>query len=169
MTGTGTPIRSSCSTMWGTAAAASSLFTVTRTSSLPARARAATCATVPATSAVSVVVIDWTTMGWADPMETPPTWTVVVRRRVRGGMGSNITADSGMPEPERNGLPRAAITGVATYVPDRVVTNADLSQRLDTSDEWIVTRTGIRERRGGGPRGAPPSLGAGGVRRVPAQ
>jgi len=58
-----------------------------------------------------------------------------------------------MPEPERNGLPRAAITAVATYVPDRIVTNADLSERLDTSDEWIVSRTGIRER----PRAPPAS------------
>jgi 3-oxoacyl-[acyl-carrier-protein] synthase-3 len=32
-------------------------------------------------------------------------------------------------------------------IPDRVVTNHDLEQRIDTTDEWIVTRTGIRERR----------------------
>jgi hypothetical protein len=51
------------STIAGTAAAASSLFTVTRTSSLPALARAATCAIVPSTSAVSVLVMDWTTTG----------------------------------------------------------------------------------------------------------
>lgn len=47
--------------------------------------------------------------------------------------------------------PRAAITAVATYVPDGILTNADLAKRLDTSDEWIVTRTGIHERRIGGP------------------
>jgi 3-oxoacyl-[acyl-carrier-protein] synthase III len=40
----------------------------------------------------------------------------------------------------------AKITGVATYVPPRVVTNADLEKIVDTSDEWIRTRTGIRER-----------------------
>ena len=40
----------------------------------------------------------------------------------------------------------AKITGVATYVPPRVVTNADLEKRVETSDEWIRTRTGIRER-----------------------
>ena len=38
------------------------------------------------------------------------------------------------------------ITGWGKYVPTRVITNADLERTLDTSDEWIVTRTGIRER-----------------------
>jgi 3-oxoacyl-[acyl-carrier-protein] synthase III len=40
----------------------------------------------------------------------------------------------------------AKITGVAAYVPPRVVTNFDLEKMVDTSDEWIRTRTGIRER-----------------------
>ncbi|MBV9884985.1 MAG: ketoacyl-ACP synthase III [Acidobacteria bacterium] len=40
----------------------------------------------------------------------------------------------------------AKITGVAGYVPPRVMTNADFEKILDTSDEWIRTRTGIRER-----------------------
>ncbi len=39
------------------------------------------------------------------------------------------------------------IVGWGKYVPERVVTNADFEQRLDTSDEWIFSRTGIRERR----------------------
>ena len=43
-----------------------------------------------------------------------------------------------------------AITGWGTALPDKVVTNADLAARLDTSDAWIVERTGIRERRMGG-------------------
>ena len=38
------------------------------------------------------------------------------------------------------------IIGLGSYLPARVVTNDDLAQRLDTSDEWIRTRTGIRER-----------------------
>jgi 3-oxoacyl-[acyl-carrier-protein] synthase-3 len=42
---------------------------------------------------------------------------------------------------------RSRITGLGTYVPPRVVSNDDLSQWMDTSDEWIVQRTGIRERR----------------------
>jgi 3-oxoacyl-[acyl-carrier-protein] synthase-3 len=41
----------------------------------------------------------------------------------------------------------AGIFGIGAAVPDHVITNADLEQRLDTSDEWIVRRTGIRERR----------------------
>lgn len=42
---------------------------------------------------------------------------------------------------------RSRITGLGSYLPPRVVTNDDLSEIMDTSDEWIVTRTGIRERR----------------------
>jgi len=41
----------------------------------------------------------------------------------------------------------AKITGWGKYVPERVVTNDDLARIVDTSDEWIRTRTGIRERR----------------------
>jgi 3-oxoacyl-[acyl-carrier-protein] synthase III len=41
----------------------------------------------------------------------------------------------------------AAITGIGSYVPDRVLTNDELSTMVDTSDDWIVERTGIRERR----------------------
>ncbi len=41
----------------------------------------------------------------------------------------------------------AAITAVEGFVPDNVVTNEDLSKFVDTSDEWITTRTGIKERR----------------------
>ena len=40
-----------------------------------------------------------------------------------------------------------SIAAVGSYVPERVLTNADLEKIVDTSDEWIVTRTGIRERR----------------------
>jgi 3-oxoacyl-[acyl-carrier-protein] synthase-3 len=40
----------------------------------------------------------------------------------------------------------ATITGTGMYVPDRVLTNADLAKLVDTCDEWIVERTGIRER-----------------------
>jgi 3-oxoacyl-[acyl-carrier-protein] synthase-3 len=45
-----------------------------------------------------------------------------------------------------NGTP-VSITGLGTHVPERVVTNDDLAKVVDTSDEWIVERTGIRERR----------------------
>ena len=42
---------------------------------------------------------------------------------------------------------RIGITGLGVHVPDRVFTNKDLEQFVDTTDEWIVERTGIRERR----------------------
>ena len=40
-----------------------------------------------------------------------------------------------------------SIVGTGSYTPERVLTNADLSRMVDTSDEWITTRTGIKERR----------------------
>jgi 3-oxoacyl-[acyl-carrier-protein] synthase III len=43
--------------------------------------------------------------------------------------------------------PRISITGLGCHVPEKVVTNDDLAALVDTSDEWIVERTGIRERR----------------------
>ncbi len=45
--------------------------------------------------------------------------------------------------PKRN----ATITAVGHYVPDRILSNADLEKMVDTNDEWIRTRTGITERR----------------------
>lgn len=42
---------------------------------------------------------------------------------------------------------RAAITGIGTYVPEYILTNEELSTMVDTSDEWIMTRIGIKERR----------------------
>jgi 3-oxoacyl-[acyl-carrier-protein] synthase-3 len=42
---------------------------------------------------------------------------------------------------------RSQVVGCGAYLPQRIVTNDDLARRLDTSDEWIVQRTGIRERR----------------------
>jgi 3-oxoacyl-[acyl-carrier-protein] synthase III len=41
---------------------------------------------------------------------------------------------------------RSAVTGVGSYLPENIVTNADLSKFVDTSDEWIIERTGIRQR-----------------------
>src|SRR3989440_5439358 len=40
-----------------------------------------------------------------------------------------------------------SITGVGSYVPAKILTNADLEKMVETSDEWITTRTGIKERR----------------------
>ncbi|TAJ99409.1 MAG: ketoacyl-ACP synthase III [Chloroflexota bacterium] len=42
---------------------------------------------------------------------------------------------------------RAHVTGWGRYVPEQILTNADLEKMVDTNDEWIVSRTGIRERR----------------------
>lgn len=42
---------------------------------------------------------------------------------------------------------RSAVTGAGAYLPDDIVTNADLARVVDTSDEWIQERTGIKERR----------------------
>ena len=48
---------------------------------------------------------------------------------------------------EEGVLPRTAFLGTGYHVPERVVTNHELSELIDTSDAWIVERTGIRERR----------------------
>ena len=79
--GTVMPACARRSRMCGTAAAASSVLTVTRTISEPARARARTCATVASMSAVSVLVIDCTTIGASPPTFTPPTTAWMLRRR----------------------------------------------------------------------------------------
>ena len=51
-------------------------------------------------------------------------------------------ADRGTP-----GRRTAHVTGWGRYAPSQILTNADLEKMVDTSDEWIRTRTGIRERR----------------------
>jgi 3-oxoacyl-[acyl-carrier-protein] synthase-3 len=50
----------------------------------------------------------------------------------------------------RPGAKGAVISGWGTALPERVLTNDELAEQMDTSDEWIRTRTGIRERRIGG-------------------
>lgn len=51
-------------------------------------------------------------------------------------------------------MPNAKISAVGCFVPPGVLTNDDLSKRVETSDEWIVSRTGIRERHIAGPETA---------------
>ncbi len=51
------------------------------------------------------------------------------------------------PRANRPHLRSVSITGVGSHVPARVLSNADLERMVETSDEWITTRTGIRERR----------------------
>jgi 3-oxoacyl-[acyl-carrier-protein] synthase III len=60
----------------------------------------------------------------------------------------------------------AKITGVAGYVPPRVVTNFDLEKIVDTNDDWIRSRTGIRERRYADPGVAASHLGTEAVKRL---
>jgi 3-oxoacyl-[acyl-carrier-protein] synthase-3 len=70
----------------------------------------------------------------------------------------------------RNGhRARARLVAVGARVPARVVTNAELEETLDTSDEWITTRTGIRERRVAGPDEAASDLAAGAAQEILAQ
>jgi 3-oxoacyl-[acyl-carrier-protein] synthase-3 len=54
----------------------------------------------------------------------------------------------------------AAVTGIGTALPEQRLTNAELEARVDTSDEWIVERTGIRERRVAAPDETTATLGA---------
>ena len=54
---------------------------------------------------------------------------------------------------------RAVIEGVGSALPERVLTNNDLARMVDTSDEWIIERTGIRERRIAGPGETTATLG----------
>jgi 3-oxoacyl-[acyl-carrier-protein] synthase III len=55
-------------------------------------------------------------------------------------------------------LREVGILGTGSYVPERVLSNADLERMVDTSDEWIVTRTGIKERRIAAPEQATSDL-----------
>ncbi|MCX5686587.1 MAG: 3-oxoacyl-ACP synthase, partial [Candidatus Omnitrophica bacterium] len=42
---------------------------------------------------------------------------------------------------------KTGIIGLGAYLPERVLTNKELEKMVDTTDEWITTRTGIKERR----------------------
>jgi 3-oxoacyl-[acyl-carrier-protein] synthase-3 len=66
-----------------------------------------------------------------------------------------------LPNPPAGDAPRhARITGWGRYAPSAVLTNADLERMVDTSDEWIVSRTGIRERRVAAAHETSASMGA---------
>src|SRR5688500_14519151 len=60
----------------------------------------------------------------------------------------------------------AVLTGLGGHVPPRIVTNAELARALDTSDEWIRTRTGIAERRVADPGTATSDLAVAAGRRA---
>ena len=59
-----------------------------------------------------------------------------------------VSGDSGVTKGQgsRCGGRPVTIRSLATYVPPRVLTNADLEKLVETTDEWILQRTGIRER-----------------------
>ena len=59
-----------------------------------------------------------------------------------------------------------SIVGIGSYVPDRILTNADLEKMVDTTDEWITTRTGIKERHIAAPDQPSSDLGAEAARRA---
>jgi 3-oxoacyl-[acyl-carrier-protein] synthase-3 len=63
-------------------------------------------------------------------------------------------------------MQHAAITGWGMAVPERVMTNADLERMVETSDEWIYSRTGIKERRVVGPGDSTTSLAAAAARQA---
>src|ERR1700677_4158025 len=65
------------------------------------------------------------------------------------------------PRARHNFLGRTcSIVAVGSYVPERILTNADLEKIVETSDEWITTRTGIKERRIAAKHEATSDLGA---------
>ncbi len=61
---------------------------------------------------------------------------------------------------------RATITGTGSYLPAKILTNAELEKMVDTNDEWITTRTGVKERRLAAAEEAASDLGAEAARRA---
>jgi 3-oxoacyl-[acyl-carrier-protein] synthase-3 len=64
---------------------------------------------------------------------------------------------------------RSLVTGTGSYLPSLCVSNAEMSRRVDTSDEWIVERTGIRQRYFAGPEESAAFMGAAAARAALAQ
>ncbi|MFN2556019.1 MAG: beta-ketoacyl-ACP synthase III [Nitriliruptorales bacterium] len=76
-------------------------------------------------------------------------------------MAAPLTFATALDGPAIASVPGAlavAVTGLGVSLPEEIVTNADWASRLDTSDEWIVTRTGIHERRRAAPHEATSDL-----------
>src|SRR5437868_14664685 len=78
----------------------------------------------------------------------------------RSGTPSATVACAAKKEPSLRVSQNAGILGIGMAVPEKVLTNADLERLVDTTDDWIVSRTGIRERRMCRPEETSSSLGA---------
>jgi 3-oxoacyl-[acyl-carrier-protein] synthase-3 len=61
---------------------------------------------------------------------------------------------------------RAVLAGTGSYLPEQIVTNAQMAERVETSDEWIVERTGIRQRHFSAPHETASYMGAAAARRA---
>ncbi len=59
----------------------------------------------------------------------------------------NVSGDKPILHPRASSTRTVSIVGTGSYAPEKVLTNADLEKMVDTSDEWIVTRTGMKQRR----------------------
>lgn len=79
-------------------------------------------------------------------------------------MSTPFTSLGNAPLSQRTPQVHSLIVGTGSATPDRVLTNADLERMVETSDEWIVTRTGIRERRIAAPDEATSDLAAAAAR-----
>src|SRR5258708_28348654 len=103
-------------------------------------------------------------MGWgarARAPRTPKDWrrrSILARQwcatncgRASPRCSTNRLQNSNRAIRHRKHLPvtvtRSVVLGCGSYLPSRVLTNAELARKVDTSDEWITQRTGIRERR----------------------
>src|SRR5262249_49353402 len=86
-------------------------------------------------------------------------FTTVVTPNAIGSAEAPATAPARTRVVSRAGGRPTMIASLATYVPPKVLTNADLEKTLDTSDEWIMQRVGIRERHIAGPGVATSDLG----------
>src|SRR5262245_13107390 len=77
-----------------------------------------------------------------------PKWRTACRKRSHNGWRrcrrARLNAVAPPYPPER--WVRSRIAGTGSYLPAKCVTNAELAQSVDTNDEWIVARTGIRAR-----------------------
>ena len=78
----------------------------------------------------------------------------------------SVPAENRIKRPGLAELRTVSIVGTGAYVPERIMTNADLEKIVDTSDEWIFTRTGIRQRHIAAPDEATSDMAAAAARKA---